>query len=1390
MLTVSIDSVKSILKRSFTIFLILVAVWQNISGQDDQPIYQNLQEGLSNKFIRCILKDSKGFMWFGTYNGLNKFDGTSFTTYEHNPDDSTSICHNVINGIFEDKDQNLWIATAEGLNLYNRDYDNFTDIDNQSSNINHLNNTYLTSLYTDRFGMVWIGTYGEGINAYDRKSKRFDYYSFSTAENQTPDYISCIAQKDPEKIWIGTRQGIFLFDLINRQAETLNYSKDCLVRLDNQQIACMTTDTSGNLWLANLEGDLYTIKELNGEFVVTQLLPDVLSKRGLNDHITALNCDNLNNLYIGRENEGMAIFNIDSKKWKHYYHTEDDPNSIASNSIWSVYFDDTGKTWIGTFNKGICLFDPYYKKFDSYQRNLYSSQTLASNNVKSFSNDGRGHIWIGTDGGGISIFDVRENKFVKALNSETLPKLSTNAVMSIIHGFDNLVWIGHWSGGVDRIDITNMKLINYPVNSQGIGDNNILCIYEDKNRNIWAGTAGSGLFRYNKEKNGFYPASGSSNGIIVPAVAYVTSILEDSEGTLWVGTLYGLYALNCTKDKVYNCKAYHRDDNVGSISSNQVTTLFEDSHKNLWIGTNDNGLNLFDKENRIFRIYQKKDGLASNTISGILEDLQGNLWISTNKGITRFNPVSNTSTTYLKDDGLVTNDFQTGSCLSLTQNIFFFGGDNGFNVFIPDKIAINPIKPTIYFTNLMINNQPVTIGSKDSPLSKHISQTNTITLTHKQTSITIGYIGISYTRTSRNQYAYMLEGFDDTWKSAGNLTSVTYTNLSSGKYCLLVKGANNDGVWNEVPTELGISVKPPLWKTWWAFILYVLLASLLLYIGFQIRIDRIKMKNSLAMERLAREKDQELTQAKLQFFTNVSHEFRTPLSLILGPLESILHSTQPSVKIKSQIHLVRKNATRLMHLVNELMDFRKIENRKMQLHLQQTDIPKLISEIASWFNDIAGKKEIGYELFHSEDDIQGWIDRSKLEKILNNILSNAFKYTQTGGTIKIETGLEFRSAEDHNVFDIPANEFGIRYLKVRVTDNGKGILPEDLPYIFDRFYQAKSSTDQGTGIGLTLVKSLVDIHHGSILAESDPSTTTVFTVTIPVDKQVYSVEELDENPGDIIEYALKVYTDIDELPEADIPDSDGREKPELLVVEDHDELRTFLANELKSISHVSLAIDGREGLEKALSGIPDVIVSDVMMPEMSGVEMCRMIKADYRTSHIPVILLTAKSTIEDQVEGAEEGADIYITKPFSIQFLKAQIKQLITSRKELYSRFSHDVHIIPARYAKNKLDQDFLATIIDYVTKNISNNQLGVESLADSMNLSRGQIYKKIKVLTGETAVEFIRSIRLKEAVKLMETRKYTLAEIAYETGFTSPSYFTRSFKNHYGKAPSEYMKV
>lgn len=1326
-----------------------------------------------------MFKDSRGLMWFGSSEGLCRFDGTNVTVYKHEPGNEASLCHNEITAIIEDNDHNLWIGTAHGLNRYNPQQDRFENIDSLDRNKNHLSNLFITALAQDSRGQLWIGTLGSGINIYDPVNFRFDYKYFNNSrDNYVPvDYITSILIYD-DKAWIGTRAGIKIFNTETHEEESL---PDVGESLQKKKITRIIHGHDGNLWISTYDGEIVCLSTGQNIHRI-KTYQNLLQGSQAATSVTDLGYDRSKNLWLVTENAGISYLNTSSGNVIQLLPDEGNPYSLPSRSIRTVYVTDDERIWIGTYNKGLFFADTRLKKFEWYKRNPLSTESLRGNDVRAFSEDKEGNLWIATDGG-LTMFNIkrRETHNPEYINK----KLGDKLIKDVLIDTRGNLWIGTRDDGVVMVNLKTNTITDFNVTSSGTGNNKVVCIYEDKRNTIWVGTLGSGLFYFDKNSHRFISLCEKDQEEYIPDKAFVTSIVEATDNTLWVGTLYGLYALQRKTDNIFLYKVYYSNNTLGSLSSSRIQVIYEDPDEQLWFGTYDNGLNLLDKENGTFEHYIEGNGLPNNSIKAIIADSKGNLWISSNSGLSKFNPRTRTSKNYSTEDGLNSNSFHVNACLKTATGEFVFGGDNGFNVFYPDSIHEYNNPPVVHLTDLRINNASLKIGAENSPLKKHIGFINSISLSYDQHSFMIDFAAISYGPPEKNQYCYKLEGFEDTWNCIRSHRTATYTNIDAGNYVLLVKGANSDGVWSEVPARLSITVHPPIWKTWWALLLYTILCISIAYIVYRVRTERIKIKNQLKLEKMEREKEHELTLSKMRFFTNISHELRTPLSLILMPLESIVSSPYLPSAIKKSLHTAYKNATSLMRLVNELMDFSKLDNAKPFLKVQKGEIIQFITEITSSFSDISEKRNITLNIAATPPPLYGWFDRDKLEKILRNVLSNAFKFSPDNGDIKVLIDIKNQNNRKHNEPASRESQESLRYLEVIVIDNGVGIAPDELPFIFDKFYQAKSSfniQNPGTGIGLSLTKALIELHHGNIIAESVPDKETRFIITFPIDKCAYPDEEVIEAPMDILE------NDHDHASYESVVIDPNLGKPELLIIEDNDELREYLVAEFSIEFSVTEAKDGNDGLLAAFEKIPDLIVSDVVMPTKTGIELCREIKSDIRTSHIPFILLTAKTTTEDQVKGLETGADVYVTKPFSARVLKAHVKQIILARRKLYVHFSQDAYLMPGNLTSNEIDKEFLQKAIDFINENLLNTQLSVESIAELFNLSRSQVYRKIKALTGQTVVEFIRVIRLKHALKLMETKKYTLSEVSYLSGFNSLSYFTRSFKDQYGKAPSEYI--
>ena len=1317
-------------------------------------------------------------MWFGTATGLIRYDGTTIHRYEHARGSTNTITDNRINAIFEDANNDLWIGTAQGLVIYNRDMDNFIDVDSIAGNKNHLNNRYITALSADRQGRMWIATHGQGINVYDPKTLTFTHLPANTDQSNVPpsNYVTSLFLAG-NTAWVGTKGGLKMYNTTEMRPLPLPVADQSLA---SKEITQVKGDASGKVWVTSLDREVIELTPQEERYLVHKtLLTQHLEGEG---NILTLAVDTESNIWIAGENTGLIGLRSGTHQIVRFDAEESDVRKLPTNSIRYLYVDDTGILWVGTYNRGAYMIDNNAKKFDSYQRSEFARAGLQGYSVKSLAEDSEGNIWIASDGGGLGRLNTSTGQlqYDEKLNR----KLGTHYLSALRTDDRGNLWVGTWGKGVYRVNLKSGEVHNYKIQSNGFGDNKVFCLFQDSRRTIWAGSVGSGLFFFDPQSQAFVGLNEKMDPSYIRKSAYVSWILEDAHGSLWIATLFGLYRLDF-RQNLYDVALYEKNDQPDSIGSYDIQTIYEDRKKDLWFGTGDYGLALLPYGQQAFKHIRKQDGLISNVIRGILADHRGNMWISSNMGLSKYDPASNSFRNYTKEDGLPSNEFNANATLMGRDGKFYFGTDRGLVAFYPDSIRSNPIKPVVYLTDLKLNNQSVPIGAGGSPLRKHISLTRDIRLAYNQRSFAIDFVAINYGQSSRNQYCYKLDGFDQDWNCVGSSTRATYTNIDPGRYVFLVKASNSDGVASDVPARLSITIRQAPWKTWWAFLVYLLLALAIVYALLRIRIERVKFKSQLELERLAREKEQALSESKTQFFTNVSHEFRTPLSLITMPLENLMAMDGLPFNVKERLATIRTSAEKMTRLVNELMDFNKLESSKLRLRVQNGELVQFITDIASVFHDLASKRNIHFGIHSLVRSLDGWFDRDKLEKILVNVLSNAFKFTSDNGQI--------------NVIISSRDLFGgkelekMRYLELSIIDNGIGIPAEELPFIFDKFYQAKSSEsipNPGTGVGLSLTKGLVELHHGSIRAESTPACETKFLIQIPIDRAAYIAEEISESPGYISSQDIATAIKGNNVARNGSGPHEDPDKAQILVVEDNDELRKYIAMELRQQFVVLEAKDGKEGLDMAFERTPDLIISDILMPLKTGIELCQDIKSNLKTSHIPFILLTAKAMVDDQIAGIAAGADVYITKPFSIRFLEAHVNQIIESRQRLYSRFSQDVYLLPGKVTGNEIDKAFLQKAIDFIIANIQDPQLGVDSIAELFNLSRMQVYRKIKALTGKSVVEFIRMVRIKQALKLMEAHKYTLSEIAYETGFNSSSYFSRVFKEEYGKTPTEYLEA
>jgi signal transduction histidine kinase/ligand-binding sensor domain-containing protein/AraC-like DNA-binding protein len=1321
----------------------------------------NNKEGLSSSSVNAIIKDKYGYMWFATEDGLNKFDGVNFTVYRHNLTDTTTIGGNVISALFEDRWGNLWIGTNQSLSVYNRKKDAFI-------NYRFMGNSATRAIAADHFGNLWVGGY---FGLYKLN------YSISKTENTQlagvkferlmTNTVLSIFEDSRQRIWIGTNMGLFHSKENGRGfVKDIHLTAGETVTIENA-VRAITEDSNKNLWIGTNNG----MSELMADG--TGFKNYTLSNTGANssggNSIYALHTDQAGQLWIGTE-DGLNIFDLKSETLMKIQSDKRNKYSLVGRSVRSIFIDENGIYWLGTYQGGVSKYDRNLAFFNLKESNAVDPFGLRSPFVTSFAEKSPGNIYVGTDGGGLNLFHVNTGLFEHPRLSSG-PENNTLVILAMERVNDEL-WVATYQHG---LYVLNIKSGTVRHHTKGLGTNDlpntdIFCLKKDSRGNVWIGTNGNGVVVYNASTHTFdYPGKPATNGRTPISNWYCRTIEEDQFGNIWIGSNGAGIAVYNPSEKTF--RIFNIENS--NLPSNVVLSLHLDRAGNMWSGSLGGGLSIFENRTGKFISYSELQGLPNAVIYKILEDNLGKLWVSTNKGLSRFDPQTGRFKNYTYQNGLQRSAFSLGAGLKTNSGEMFFGGLDGFNYFDPLTLHSNRNVPSLQFTSLKISNKVVVPGD-DEAISENISIAKEIRLDYKQ-NFSLDFIALNYTSPQDCRYAYKLDGFDRDWNLVGSLHSAVYTNLDPGEYTFRVKASSDDASWNTPEKTIRIFVKPPFWRTGYAYAIYALVAVtivfLLRYQGmrklknkFALEQERLQVKQLIEQERMEAERQHEFDQLRIKFLTNLSHEFRTPISLIVGPVERLLQQEESSDK-KSQLSMIRRNAGRLLNLVNQLLDFRKLDDNELKLNLAGGDIVLFTKEIGDSFKEIAEAKQISFNFSSSVSQYNTLFDRDKVERILLNLLSNAFKFTSRGGTIelKIEAGIESN-------------------LKIIVSDTGIGMSKEIQEKIFDRFFQADHSHDvlnQGSGIGLSIAKEFAKLHGGTIEVESQSARGSVFTVVLPCELISESANRI---PMDVFE------TENKKLLSARHKKENGElQKFTVLLIEDNDDFRHYLRDSLSSYYKIIEASDGKEGWQKVLSSHPHVVVSDINMPVMDGITLSRKIKADKRTSHIPVLLLTAISGDANQLKGLETGAADYLTKPFNFEILNVKIKNLVSLNQNLKETYTRQINVVPSEVKVQFEDEKLMTKITQYIEANIDSPDLNVEELSKHAFMSRGSLYSKIVDMTGETPVEFIRSIKLKKAAVLLEKSDMKIAQIGYAVGFSSPNYFARAFKAKFNLSPSEY---
>lgn len=1321
----------------------------------------DINQGLSNNQVNCVFRDSMGFMWIGTVSGLNRFDGYHFTVYQHDLRDTTSVSDNNINKIMAGPGQQLWIRTRSGMNIYdpvttrfNRRPENILRQWGFSGNV-------VTDIVKDPSGGYWFLHPSAGIFLVDNGNRAQQFTHTSDGGSIGTNSVSALLPGQAGHYWLLHSNG--LLEKMDARSHRIVYRNNTLVRPDIAGATwSMVADADGDLWLfsTNEDNGVYFFDIRSQQFRhIDQNTPGL----ALNNNIVrGVVADNNGLIWIGTDHGGINIINKKAQSIRYIENINEDERSLSQNSINALYKDNTGIIWIGTFKKGLNYYHENMVKFPLYQYQAYSRNSLPYNDVNRFVEDAAGNLWIGTNGGGLIYYDRSRNTFTQyrhdAGNNNSI---AGNVIVSLCIDHNKQLWVGTYFGGLDRFD--GSRFIHYkhdPADSNSVSDNSIWEILEDSRHQLWIGTLGAGLNRLD-------PATGRFQRFPQVKSTYIAALLEDRQGNLWIGTSDGIDVLHLATGVF---KHYNNVPGVnGSLSHNNVVCIFQDSQQRVWIGTRE-GLNLFSPKNNNFRTLRKEDGLPDNSVLNILEANDHSLWMSTPNGLSnmKIGPDAFTFKNYDESDGLQGKDFNENAALKTSRGELIFGGGNGFNLFYPNAIALNNNIPPVVLTDLQIFNKSVLPGEKINGrvlLKAAIPETQSITLKPGENVFSIEFASLNYFHPEKNRYAYMLEGFNKDWLyTDGMERKATFTNLDPGDYAFRVKASNNDGVWNEKGITLKIKVLPPFWKTWPAFLGYVLLILGALLLARRIILERERLKFRMEQQTQEAARMHELDALKIRFFTNVSHEFRTPLSLIITPLEKIIRQTSES-SLKVQLELMQRNARRLLNLVNQLLDFRKMEVQEIKLHTAEGDIIGFVKDLTSSFSDLSDKKHIQLNFQSNIQELKMLYDADKIEKIIFNLLSNAFKFTPENGSISVHVSYQETTAQ----------------LEIAVKDNGIGIPPEKQEYIFERFFQHEvpaSMVNQGSGIGLSITKEFVKLHGGSITVDSAPEMGSCFTVYLPVKTAAVAV------PGAVQE-TIRTTTAV--TPAATV--NSNSKKPVVLLVEDNEDFRFYLKDNLTQYFQIIEAENGLAAWKLLQQTLPHLIVSDISMPEMDGLELCKKVRAQQRTAHLPIVLLTARAEEAQQLEALETGASDYITKPFNFEVLLSRIKNIISQQSSLRKTFQQYIEANPGEIAISSADEQFIQQALQIVEKNISNPDFSVEELSRALFMSRVSVYKKILALTGRSPIEFIRGIRLKRAAQLLEKSQLTVAEVAYEVGFNNPKYFTKYFKMEYNVLPSVYGK-
>ena len=1354
--------------------LILTGVCGHVGAQTDQYRFKHItvNEGLSHNQVLAFLKDRKGFVWIGTQSGLNRFDGNRVKVFTSDPTDSTSLADNYVSRLFEFPDGKIGVV-GNTFSIYNPNTERFdrnVDAYFRRLKIPRLNILDIVPVGTNSYWFV----HSRGLILFDddKNTARMLLNRAGDTTSIASDTITSFSTDSRGNNWIIHRNGVLEKVAFQRDGGRVIYRNSVLQnknRGSNYEYRMMT-DADGDLWIYTLDDNqgLYFFDVRNNRF--SHYTSSSSGIRLNTNIVSGVVQDNDGYIWVGTDHGGVNLIDKRRGVTRAIVHQDDEEKSIGQNSIDALYRDNQGMVWIGTYKRGVSYYHENTFRFPLYKHVARDPSSLPYGDVNRFVEDKNGNLWIGTNGGGLIHFDRKKQTYKQYRNDPGNPtSLSSDVIVSLCIDHDGKLWIGTYYGGLNMFDGKTFKRFNFdPADPASLSGRSVWEIYEDSENNLWIGTLDGGVNILDRSTGKFKRfATAGENSI---QSTYISAIVEDSRGNMWFGTSSGIDVLVKATHKFKHFGAGVRP---GELGNGSIHDIREASDGKMWIGTQ-GGLNIYDPDTERFTVYRENAGLPHSWVLTILEDQDKNMWIGSPGGLTRVLTVSDSINasqlrflTFDESDGLPSRQLNENAAYKTPAGELVFGGPNGFTIFDPAETSLAAPIPSVVFVDFQLFDKSVRIGEVVDGrviLDSSITRLEKITLPPGQNFFSIECAALNSPFTGNTEFVYTLEGLHTGWLPLDKaIRKVTFTGINPGDYVLRVRAVSRDGVTPTPERRLAITLLPPFWKTKTALVLYVLLLGLILFFARKLIQQREKMKFVIEQERQEAMRMHELDMMKIRFFTNVSHEFRTPLTLILTPLEKLIKFAHDADHL-NQYQLIHRNAKRLLNLVNQLLDFRKMEVQEIRFHPSEGDIVNFIRETVYSFSDLAEKKDITLAFSSTVGVLETIFDQDKLEKILFNLLSNAFKFTPEQGRVSVL--VQLLRQDNSNI------------LQIDVEDTGIGIPNDKLEKVFDRFFQhelPKTVLNQGSGIGLSITREFVRIHQGTIHVTSEVGKGSCFTVRLPI-REVFheSVAAVDEEIQDPI---LQVEDNVGELDHL----------PMLLLVEDNDDFRFYLKDNLKIRFNILEARNGQEAWKIVLARQPDLVVSDIMMPLMNGMELCRKIKEDQRVSHIPVILLTARTSEEQKLEGFESGADEYITKPFNFEILESRIRGLIAQREKLHKTIGKPIDVKASELKITPLDTKFIENAIKCVEKNVASPEFSVEHLGKELGISRAYLYKKILALTGKSPLEFIRSIRMQHAAQLLEKSQLTVAEVAYQVGFNNPKYFSRYFKEEFNMLPSQY---